>query len=59
VFWGHFIIVIEHKLSAGKGRGTYFTENQQNAIKYVYGKCKHRKGAYLQKGKQQATPLSV
>jgi hypothetical protein len=62
VFWGHFIIVTEHKLSAGKGMGTYFTENQQNAIKYVYGKCKHlkhRKGAYLQKGIQQVTPLSV
>jgi hypothetical protein len=62
VFWGHFITVTEHKLSAGKGMGTYFTANQQNAIKYVYGKCKHvkrHKGAYTQKGKQEVTLLSV
>ena len=42
--------------------GTYFMENQLNAIKYVHGKCKHlklRNAAYLQKGKQQVTLLSV
>jgi len=61
VFWGHFTIVMEHKLSAGKGMGTHFMENQQNAIKYVHGKRKHpkyRKWAYLQTSKQ-VTLLSV
>jgi hypothetical protein len=62
VFWSHSILVTEHKLSAGKGMGTHFMENQQNAIKYVYGKrkhIKHRKGAYLHTGKQQVILLSV
>ena len=36
-FRSHFITVIEHKLSADKGMGIHFMENQQNAIKYVYG----------------------